>query len=268
MAPEQQLVRIKAFGLDNPQTTSFMDACEFVSLGGYCGAAFCLQALGLKKFSYPFDWVRSPVDGVIRCFGDNFRDFVTYDFFAEENGLHLYGSSRWGGSFWHHDPRSEKVKTEFNRRVDRIMGRRCEVPPQKHRVFVRVANSTREIGSTLRLYEALQRTLPETKIYLVVLVDLQEEAGLVRLQDLQEVLFCKINKQLYANIDAHFADQIRANTDAYAEAVAQALRFWAGHFDTVSPLWTTECVEAFACDCDQYDGGDPAVSLYTPRHVR
>jgi len=263
--PERQRQRQTTLGLDHPLAVSFTQACEFVSLGGYCGVAFSLQALGLKRFSYPFDWVRSPVSGVIRCLENNFEDFLTYDVFSEEAGLQVFGASQWGGSFWHHDPRDEKVRLEFRRRVDRLLGRRDEVPALKHRVFVRIANSTTEIASTMRLFEALGRALPNTKIYLLVLVDMQQEVGLVCLPQFKEVLFCRVHKNLFADTDAHFAEQMRANTEAYSEAVAHALCHWAGA-NSVRPV-ATESVEAFARECVQYDGGDPAVALYTPRHV-
>jgi hypothetical protein len=265
VAAEKQDLRRKTLKLDNPQTLALIDSSEFVSLGGYCGAAFSLQSLGLKKYTYPFDWVRAPVDGVIQCVEDKFRGFFTYKFIADEGGHQLFGSTQWGGSFWHHDPRSAKVKSEFERRVDRFYGNRHnEAPSCKPRIFVRIANSSKEIMSTLRLYQALKHALPEAKVRLLVIIDLQRKADLVCLQNVEDVLFCRVHAKLFANPDVHFAAQMLASTEAYSEAVARALRHWSGHIGSVV---VARNVESLAFDCDEYDGGDPAKSLYAPRHV-
>lgn len=265
VAVEKQEFRRQHLQLNNPQTLALIDACEFVSLGGYCGAAFSLQSLGLKKFTYPFDWVRAPVEGVIQCVEDKFNGFFTYKFIADEGGHQLFGSTQWGGSFWHHDPRSAKVKFEFERRVDRFYGKRHnEAPSCKPRIFVRIANSSREICSTLRLHRALKCALPEAKVRLLVIIDLQRKSDLVCLQNIEDVLFCRVHAKLFANPDCHFAAQMLANTEAYSEAVARALRHWSGH---PSSFVMAPNVESLVCDCDQYDGGDPAKSLYAPRLV-
>ena len=47
--------------------------CEFISLGCFCAVSHAFQLLGLKKNSYPFDWVRSPMEGIMHCLDSQFQ---------------------------------------------------------------------------------------------------------------------------------------------------------------------------------------------------
>ena len=75
LSPEKQRARRDAAGLGDGETLTFCESCEFVSLGCFCAVAHALQALGLKKATYPFDWNRSPVEGVIQCLQRDFEGF-------------------------------------------------------------------------------------------------------------------------------------------------------------------------------------------------
>jgi len=59
LAPEAQQERQVALGLKETTLAAFIDKTEFVSIGNFCAAANALQALGLRRHAYPFDWVRS-----------------------------------------------------------------------------------------------------------------------------------------------------------------------------------------------------------------
>eukprot|EP00971_Amphidinium_carterae_P246041 4886788-Amphidinium_carterae.1 len=104
-----------------------------------------MQSLGLKKYSYPFDWVRSPAFGIIHCLETNFADFLTFTV-SQEAGVagHLFSKSHWGGSFWHHNPEDPKTCQDFTRRAERLYGL-GEVPPQQPRFFAWAINSTNEL---------------------------------------------------------------------------------------------------------------------------
>lgn len=154
LAPERRKMRRMALGLCEPSTASLADQCEFISLGCYCAVSRSLQALGLKKLSYPFDWTRSSMAGVIDLVQDEFEDFFEYSLEEDKGPLgHVYGDTSWDGSFWHHDIHSAKVRADFTRRIDRFLGLR-EVPDTQARVFVRAVNSTSELSDTLRLRKA------------------------------------------------------------------------------------------------------------------
>ena len=87
--------RRETVGLNDPVVAAFCDSCEFLSLGCYCGPACTLKSLGLKKVTYPFDWVRTPADGVIHCLQTNFEDL------KEGEGPSMAAAdSTWHVSLW------------------------------------------------------------------------------------------------------------------------------------------------------------------------
>jgi len=256
MAPHQQQARRTALGLTDPAVAKFTNECEFVSLGCYCAPSYALQALGLKRYSYPFDWVRSPVEGIIQCLNSGFADFLTYTTFRNE-GPHgtLFTDTRWGGSFWHHDINQPKVRDDFSRRIDRMLGRK-EVPASTPRVFVWVANSSSELNATLRLYSALRRVLSAAKIYLLVIIDLQCSTGPMAIDCHDSILFYKVHENLTRNTSS-----IQARSEIYFEAIAAAATFWAGRRSDVVRMQSLPHLSAV---CDAFDGGNPGSELYAP----
>jgi hypothetical protein len=243
----------------------FADASEFISLGSYCGVARALQAIGVKRFAYPFDWVRSPIEGIIHCLETSFHDFLSYSVCRNEGqrGM-LYGSSRWGGSFWHHNPEMPQTREDFTRRIERLYGfRKEDVPVSKPRVFVRAVNSTRELDAVVQLHCTLQRLLPKANVYLLVLIDLQGETGTLQLKGHDKIIFCRVNETLFADNGRHWTMQ--AESEAYAEAIARACSIWA---DSNSDVQTVSNLEALGSVCEQFDGGNPATDLFFPMRFR
>jgi len=260
LAPAMQEERQVAFGLKERRLANFIEGSEFVSIGNYCAVSNALQALGLRKHAYPFDWVRSPATGVIRCFDTGFSDFLSYSSIqdAGEDGV-AYTNTPWGGSFWHHDPNDAKVRSDFTRRIERILG--CgDVPAKKPRVFVRAANSTRELDATLELHAALRRALPQTKVYLLVLIDFQEGAGPVRLegQANNDLLFYRIHRT------AAMSSSMEQRSQGYWLAIVFAIRLWACWEDAVSVV---PCLTHVRAACDAFDGGSAATALFAPTRL-
>lgn len=257
MTPESRRARRQAYGLEeNSAAGALARRCEFVSLGCYCGAGMGLQALGLKAHSYPFDWIRSPLDGIITCVENNFKDFLTYAV-ARDEGVkgYLMGHSKWGGSFWHHDISQASVRDDFHRRVERFYGR-GEVSATKTRVFVRAVNSTQELARTLELHSALQKALPRAMIYLLLLIDDQVTGGPLRLVGRDEVFFYRIHEDVMRDWT------MEKTGDAYAGAIAQALIFWAN-----PDAYTREeasTLQDVMRRLTQIEGGDCACKLFYP----
>merc|ERR1740122_158313 len=239
------------FGIDD--LTKFIESCEFVSLGNFCGVARALQALDVKKYSYPFDGVRSQTFGVIHCLETDFEDFLTYTVARDEGPKgHLFGSTHWGGSFWHHNIVTQKTKDDFVRRIERFYGN-AEVPPEKNRVFVRALNSTRELDDCVRLHQALKRALPKARIYLLILLDMQSDLTPARLLDYSDcMLFCKIPETLFANNGAQWS--MEKQGVAYAEQIAFAIRVWNGDPRAKSQIKEFSDMHALAHACDGFDG--------------
>lgn len=258
---EAQQHRRAALHLTDPTVENWIEECEFISLGCYCGVSRSLQCLGLKKFSYPFDWVRSPVFGLIHCLENDFSDFLSWSVCRDQGPKgKFYGGSAWGGSFWHHDPSSPKTHEEFARRVERLYGMQ-EVPEDRTRVFVWAVNCTRELEDSVRLRDSLMRAFPLGKIYLLVLVDLQVDVGPLCLQndDCCNLLFYRIS-------DAVFADKwtMQKQGEAYAEAIAFAARVWAGKINR-SSLPSVPDLKKLTEVITNFHGGSCANELFFPR---
>jgi hypothetical protein len=254
-------------GLNDPLVSRFRDQCEFISLGCNCCVSFALQALDLKEFSYPLDWVRSPIEGVIELLESNFVNFFAYSFKEPQNGniTDLYGGTSWGGSFLHHDIDDPKIRQDFTRRIERFLGRFPEVPPSKPRVFVRVANSTSELARSERLYKALCNAFPKARIYLLILVDLQAMQGPILVDGVggDDVIHYMIHESNYDDPDRDLMAQNEINSEAYAAALAEAMKFWSGRVLDF-PLETVFSLTELHDLCQMFWAGDPARDIYTP----
>jgi len=265
LSPRSIIQRQAALGLGRKPTSTYTANCEFVPLGCYCAVTVALRALGLRRFAYPFDWVRCPADGIIHCLEGTFADFLTFTRTGSGPTGTFFAATQWGGSFWHHDPLRPRAREDFTRRAERLMGLR-EVAPSVPRVFVWAANSTRELAATLRLYAALRKALAGApKLHLLVLVDLQSQPGFLRLAGAVEngsILVCRVHESLYSEGGRHWT--MRAQSEAYAEAVAKALRLWAADED-IQEVPEVEDLAGVRAACDSFDGGNPAAELFLPR---
>jgi len=246
--------------LNEHRIAMFMAQCEFVSIGNFCAISKLLWQFGLRGAAYPFDWVRSPATGIIHCFNTRFADFFQFAN-TKDAGQHgiSFQNTAWGGSFWHHNILDPEVRNAFQRRIERILGL-ADVPPSKPRVFVRTMNSSEEIDVTLQLNETLRRAFPGTKVYLLILLDMQDAVGPVRIAGPQgdDLLFYKIP------LAAAFTTTIDEREHGYWEALVFAIRLWACKADPVSEVPSLAHVKAA---CDPFDGNNPAVELYAPRRL-
>uniref|UniRef100_A0A7S4VTF1 Uncharacterized protein n=1 Tax=Alexandrium monilatum TaxID=311494 RepID=A0A7S4VTF1_9DINO len=267
---EEAHARRLALGCATAETEAFIQSCEFISLGCYCALSEALLHLGLRRHAYPFDWVRSPMDGVIHCFETGFEDFLTYTEVKEAHDLTCFAQARWGGSFWHHDLEDEKVQCDFERRVDRILGN-TEVPSWKPRVFVRLLNSTRELDLALKLKDVLQCVFPLAPIYLLLIVDLQEVKGPHRLAgaDSDRLLVHFLDSEtVYKNTSLETQVDYRTRTEAYAAVVAFAIRYWSGGAKEGLAVQAHPSLAHLAAACEQYFGGNPADELFSPQYFK
>jgi hypothetical protein len=267
-------MRRTAFGLDNPAVLSFAPQVEFISLGCFCALSRALQSLGLKRYSYPFDWTRSPMEGIIHCLDTNFEDFLTFSAFRYEGELKVYENARWGGSFWHHDLEAPGTQEDFVRRIARLYGR-GEVEAATARFFVRAVNSTREVEQAKQLQQALQRACPQAEIYLLLVIDLQSEKGPIRLADESDarLLIYRIHESLYTQVlstqpNLEPLQRIQVCSDWYAEAISFACRYFAGDLDARAMTKTLQNLAEVSAHLEQWDGGSAAYQLFCPRKFR
>jgi len=136
------------------------------------------------------------------------------------------------------------------------------------RVFVRIANSTQELGASADLLQTLRAHLPGSQVHLLVLIDLQKTSGLVFVDTLagNGLLFYRVSEAVYANRGVDHTERMRLNGEAYAEGIALAIRVWAGK--TGIPISHIPSLELLEATCEPFDGGCPSGALYSPRPLR
>jgi hypothetical protein len=258
-----QMARRAALGLTSDNVTRLVESCEFISLGCCCAVSNSLQFLGLKRNSYPFDWVRSSLDGIMHCLDVEFEDFLTYSTYSVTDQYVIFGGTRWGGSFWHHNLEVPLTKQDMTRRVARFYGRE-NVPTSAPKLFVRGVNSTREINAALRFKQCLHNALPGQDVLLLLIVDLQAEESAMVLSTAHGVLVYGIAETETMYNMNQGADGFRLCSETYTRAVAFAVKYWAGE-PTPMPVRTFGSMKQLSAACVQFDGGDPGRELFTPR---
>eukprot|EP00405_Crypthecodinium_cohnii_P031932 CAMPEP_0206517622 /NCGR_PEP_ID=MMETSP0324_2-20121206/64090_1 /ASSEMBLY_ACC=CAM_ASM_000836 /TAXON_ID=2866 /ORGANISM="Crypthecodinium cohnii, Strain Seligo" /LENGTH=736 /DNA_ID=CAMNT_0054010817 /DNA_START=31 /DNA_END=2241 /DNA_ORIENTATION=+ len=277
LSEEAQLARRQRLKLDTLEMLKFLEAQEFVSLGCFCGIARTLQAIGVKKFSYPFDWVRVPGDGVMHCLENQFEDFLTYTTVQQPANVQqpVYASTRWGGSFWHHDPGDAKAGRDFKRRAERLFGM-GEVPAEKSRIFIRSVNNTRELALVETLLAKLKEILPESKVRLLVLVDFQEHAGPRTLgtSSSDDLLLYFIHEDIFSGTKDKPGCNwtMLGHCEAYSDAVAFACRFWNSDEETTKESSTFiknfKSMHHLESSIVHWDGGCPQYEMFFPRRFK
>mmetsp|Transcript_56003 Transcript_56003/g.103607 ORF Transcript_56003/g.103607 Transcript_56003/m.103607 type:complete len:382 (-) Transcript_56003:126-1271(-) len=242
-------------GLEGSAVAEFLSAVEFISLGNYCAPANAIQALGLRNFAYPLDWVRSPTRGIIQLFRTEFKDFLTgTPTPSAEHGIG-YHNTAWGGSFWHHDIKNAKVAGDFQRRIDRILGK-GEVPKSTPRAFIRTINSTEELKQTFDLHRALQANFT-APVKLLTCIEFQTGEGPIGLQgDMgNDHLFYRISERY------SWVNSLEERAEGYWAAIALASKLWAGETQMIPQVGSLDQVKNL---CDPIEGGDPASTLFAP----
>lgn len=73
-----------------------------ISLGFFCSVALELERKGLRDASYPFDWLISDFQGVIKVIENRFYDFLNIDFFSQNKEcMHIFKNSKYNIEFYH-----------------------------------------------------------------------------------------------------------------------------------------------------------------------
>lgn len=258
-----QLERKEKFGMNHELAAVFRDETEFVSLGSWCGVACGLQALGLRTASYPFDWLRSPVEGLIDLIETEFTHFNQYMTITRNHQYEVF-STPWGGSFWHHDVRDRSVQDTMQRRCGRFLGY-GEVPMLKPRVFIRAVNSLRELSRCESLLESLQDRFPDTRVMLLLIVDYQQVKGPMYLSTSENLIVFRIHEAVWGE-----TGDIYRSAEAYAEAIAHAIGVWSGRDETLNndkegPTFPT--MRRLMQNLANFDAGNPQMESFCPKPV-
>jgi hypothetical protein len=256
-----QMVR-DLLGLNSSAVASFLNEVECLSIGTFCGTSNALECLGLRKCAYPFDWLRSPIEGVMHCLETRFQNFLDYTNVRYE-GEHKVFETCWGGSFWHHDIESADIKEQLQRRCKRFLGD-GDVPCTAPRMFVRVANTSEEVSMATELFAKLQACFPRAQVYLLMILDMQKQARFIRVKSMnRNILFCLVNEELWLRAGLGVTQQMHNCGDSYASCVAAAIGYWATQRGNPAPevLRDSAALESIV---QNYHGGNCLNAGYMP----
>ena len=81
-----------------------MEINHVCSLGPFCHSSQILKQNGLKKCSYPFDWIFSSCDNIIHCLEDDFKIFLDQSFYNPISKTQCGHSYYHPQMFNHHNP--------------------------------------------------------------------------------------------------------------------------------------------------------------------
>ena len=99
-----------------------------VSLGFFCSVAMELERIGLRSASFPFDWLISDFEGVIKLIENHFDDFLAYENMAQHKLYpNYYKDTKYGMQFYHDfsafrslESQLPRVKNKYDRRIERF----------------------------------------------------------------------------------------------------------------------------------------------------
>eukprot|EP00929_Paragymnodinium_shiwhaense_P113122 TRINITY_DN81385_c0_g1_i1.p1 TRINITY_DN81385_c0_g1~~TRINITY_DN81385_c0_g1_i1.p1 ORF type:complete len:631 (-),score=117.38 TRINITY_DN81385_c0_g1_i1:88-1980(-) len=268
-AAQQQ--RREALGFHEADVASFVQQCEFISLGSYCGVAEALQALGLRRTVYPFDWVRAPLSGVIDCFKSGFRDFFHFTSRRLNGGQPVCERTAWGGSFWHHDPELPETVAAFSQRIGYLLS-----PTESTRLFVYVLNSSTELLQVANLVDALEGCYAQSgPVRLLIVVEGQQSEALLSVQGLGssrvETLCYSVVGDSIWSADKGLKNIIEKRCEAYGRAIMSAVKWWAGgrheRRDELQHVPQVPDVHTLLSAIDPYDAGCCATERFWPRKM-
>lgn len=101
---------------------------NYISLGYFCSVALELEKYGLRKESSPFDWLITEFEGVITLIENHFKDFLAYEYLAQNKEDRLfYMNTKYRAKFVHDfdkykplAPQLPEVQKKFERRIERF----------------------------------------------------------------------------------------------------------------------------------------------------
>lgn len=101
---------------------------KYISLGYFCSVSMDLEKLGLRSESFPFDWLISDFEGVVRAIENGFEDFLKYEYLSQNRANRaIYRNTHYNIDFYHDFdsliPLSQQlpqVESKYRRRIDRF----------------------------------------------------------------------------------------------------------------------------------------------------
>lgn len=163
---------------------------EYISLGSTCSIAFQKQKLGIKKETYPFDWLRvESLDDINDLFDNSFQDFLNltkvnesdkFPVFDEEfpnlisncNSKSIIMKNKYEMKFYHdfNDKTNfEEVRLKYERRIERLINL---IKSDKPICFIRDELKPNKINNKIidRFVEIIKSINPKSQFELIIIL--------------------------------------------------------------------------------------------------
>lgn len=145
-----------------PDINSFEN---IVSLGFFCGVAETIQKVGLRKKSYPFDWVISnEFEKVVSLIENDFKGWLNLKFlYQSKDHREQYTNIEYNISFFHDfdkytslDQQISNVRKKYEKRINRFYE-----DIKKPTLFIRYLPSQSDFGYALKNNNKIQSLLKQ-----------------------------------------------------------------------------------------------------------
>ena len=93
---------------------------NFISIGGWCGTKVFLKQNNYLEVSYPFDYVRSTIEGVINCIETNFENYLPKKMERRRDFIHYRPFIGKYIGFYYHDLSDPNTIDSIQRKIKRF----------------------------------------------------------------------------------------------------------------------------------------------------
>lgn len=241
--------------------TSEASVFKVVSLGSSCAVNTTLLKMGLRQEAYPFDNIRTSIEGVIHFVDTQFENFVPHRDNADSDCIQRGGRqsrATYSGdfhSFWHDNLDASEEIAKYKRRIDRFLALRTAEFDKLFFVFA--CNSSLEVASGERLLCSLHRLFGEGRVWLLLLVDYQAVSRLLEVEgtDGRLLVHCMVWHEC--------EDQ----GTQFQEGIREGISSFIKHVETSSKIELVQNCALLESRIYAYTGGDPRREKYKLRKV-
>jgi hypothetical protein len=158
---------------------------EFISIGGWCGTKISLNQNGYLSPSFPFDYVRSSILGVIDCFENDFLNYFPKDNVKNINGFY----SSLVCEFQHEDITCIDKINSFNRKIARFKKILNENKPICFLRTICLNDYDNEIKYYKILQQAIEKSYPKLNYIICFIITKQTELSYYKNLDSKTFIF-------------------------------------------------------------------------------
>jgi hypothetical protein len=166
---------------------------EFCSIGGWCGTKLALNANSFVRPSYPFDYVRSSILGVIDCFENDFLNYFPKQNVKTPNGFYLSSCCE----FQHGDIFNENNIISYNRKITRFRELLKQNKPVCFLRTICLNDYDNEIKYYKKLQEVIEKAYPNLNYIICFIITKQKNLCYYKNLDNKTFIFTINNVQTH-----------------------------------------------------------------------